>query len=83
LMFCTNYGFGDHSLEDFQIMLEKIRNKKIVHFVQNIPKNLELNSKNLQVVTRLGVKTGTNLGKQRNTITKVRKDNDLKYLEPR
>jgi hypothetical protein len=37
-------------------MLEKIRNRRIVNLLQSVPKHEVLNSKKLNVITRLGGK---------------------------
>ena len=52
LKFCTKCGVGDHSLEDFPIMLEKIMSKKIVNHLLRVHKNYILNSKILQIITK-------------------------------
>lgn len=48
---------GDHSLEDYPIMLEKIMNKKTVNSFPCVPKTDMNCVKNLQVVTRYGIRT--------------------------
>jgi hypothetical protein len=45
---------GDHSLEDFPIILDKVMNKIDVNLLHKIPKQDVLNSKNIHVVMRLG-----------------------------
>ena len=51
---------GEHSLEDYLIMLEKIINKKIVNTLSCVPKSNIVDTKNLQVITRQGTKNGLN-----------------------
>ena len=58
LKFCTHYGVGDHSLEDFPTMLEKINTKKNVNVLSCVQKHDVINTKNLHIVTRQGTKTG-------------------------
>ena len=50
-------GVGDHSLEDFPTMLEKINTKKNVNVLSCVQKNDVITTKNLHVVTRQGTKT--------------------------
>ena len=57
LKFCTSCGVGDHSLEDFPTMLEKINKKKNVNVLSCVQKNDVINIKNLHIVTRQGTKT--------------------------
>jgi hypothetical protein len=42
---------GDHSLEYFPIMLDKVMNKRNVNLLHTMENNDILNSKNLHVVT--------------------------------
>ena len=58
LKFYTHYGVGDHSLEDFPTMLEKINTKKNVKVLSCVQKNDVITTKNLHIVTRQGTKTG-------------------------
>ena len=60
LKFCTSCGVGDHSLEDFPTMLEKINNKKNVNVLSSVQKCDVIRTRNLQIVTRQGTKIGTN-----------------------
>ena len=53
-------GVGDHSLEDFPTMLEKINTKKNVNVLSYVEKNDVIKTKNLHIVTRQGTKTGAN-----------------------
>ena len=59
---------GDHSLEDFPIMLEKIINKKSVNSLSCVPRSNVNFSKNLQVITRCGTRTGFD----KNTIAPIK-----------
>jgi hypothetical protein len=52
LKYCTICEVSDHSLEDCHIMLEKLRNNKIVNLLQSIPKHEVLNTKKLNIITR-------------------------------
>jgi len=52
---CNICGVRDHSLEDFSIVLEKGMNKRNVNLLHTVPKQEILNSKNIHVVTWLGV----------------------------
>jgi hypothetical protein len=54
LKFCNICGVGDHSLEDYPIVLEKVMNKRNVNLLHIVPKHDILNSKNLHVVTHSG-----------------------------
>ena len=58
LKFCTHCGVGDHSLEDFPIMLEKINKKKNVNVLSCVQKHDIINTKNLHIVTQQGTKIG-------------------------
>ena len=58
LKFCTHCGVGDHLLEDFPTMLEKINTKKNVNVLSCVQKNDVITTKNLHIVTRQGTKTG-------------------------
>ena len=58
LKFYTHCGVGDHSLEDFPTMLEKINTKKNVNVLSCVQKNDVITTKNLHIVTRQGTKTG-------------------------
>ena len=49
---------GDHSLEDCPMMLENIINKKAVNNLSCVPKSDVHCSKNLQVITQCGTRTG-------------------------
>ena len=62
---------GDHSLEDYPIMLEKIMNKKNVNSLACVPKTDIHCTKNLQVITRCG----TRIGFDRNEL------DPIKYIE--
>ena len=55
---CTKCRVGDHSLEDFPIILETIMNKKNVNHLSRVPKNEVLNTKKLQLITRQASKIG-------------------------
>ena len=55
---CTHYAVGDHSLEDFHTMLEKINTKKNVNVLSCVQKNDVINTKNLHIVIRQGTKIG-------------------------
>ena len=59
LKFCTSCGVGDHSLEDFPTMLDKINKKKNVNVLSCIQKHDVINTKNLHIVTRQGTKIGS------------------------
>ena len=56
LKFCTHCGVGDHSLEDFPTMLEKINTKKNVNVLSCVQKNDVINTKKIHIVTRQGTK---------------------------
>ena len=56
LRFCIKCGVGNHSLEDFPIILENIMSKNNVNHLSRVPKNEVLNTKNLQIITRQGTK---------------------------
>lgn len=58
LTFYTKCGVGDHSLEYFPIMLEKLMNKRNINHLSKVHKNDMVNTKNLQIITR----KGTNIG---------------------
>ena len=58
LLFCTSCGVGDHSLEDFPTMLEKINKKKNVNVLSCVQKHDIINTNNLHIVTRQGTKIG-------------------------
>ena len=59
LTFCTSYGVGDHSLEDFPTMLDEINEKKNVNVLSCVQKHDVINTKNLHIVTRQGTKIGS------------------------
>ena len=69
-------GVGDHSLEDFPTMLEKINKKNNVNFLSCVQKHDIINTKNLHIVTRQGMKTGNDNPQ----ISKIKEKND--YLDP-
>ena len=54
LKFCTKCGVGDHSLEDFPIILEKIINNKYVKLLSGVPKEEVLITKKMHIITRHG-----------------------------
>ena len=58
LKLCTHCGVGDHSLEDFPTMLEKINTKKNVNVLSCVQKTDVITTKNLHIVTRQGTKIG-------------------------
>lgn len=58
MKFCNTCGVGEHSLEDCPIMLEKIINKKTANTLSCVPKSNIADTKNLQVITSQGTKTG-------------------------
>ena len=58
LKFYTSCGIGDHSLDDFLSMLEKIQNKNNVNILSSVQKCDIIQTKNLQIVTQKGTKTG-------------------------
>ena len=58
LKLCTSCRVGDHSLEDFPTMLEKINKKKNVNVLSCVQKHDIINTKNLHIVTRQGTKIG-------------------------
>ena len=59
MKFCNTCGVGEHSLEDYPIMLEKIVNKKTINTLYCVPISNITDTKNLQVITRRhGTKTG-------------------------
>jgi hypothetical protein len=41
LKFCNICGVGDHSLEDYQIMLEKLRNRRTINLLQTMCLNMK------------------------------------------
>ena len=47
LKFCNTCGVGEHSLEDYPIMLEKIINKKTINTLSCVPKSNIADTKNL------------------------------------
>ena len=47
LKFCSKCGVGEHSLEDFPIILEKKMNKKNVNHLLRVHKNDAVNSRNI------------------------------------
>ena len=49
---------GDHSLEDYRVMLENIMNKKSVNNLSCVPKHNVHCAKKIQVITRFGTRTG-------------------------
>jgi len=55
LNFCNICGVDDLSIEDFQIMLGKLRNRRTINLLQIMPKHEVLNTKNLNVITRFGI----------------------------
>ena len=57
LKFCTHCGVGDHSLEDFPTVLEKINTKFFFNVLSSVQKNDVITTKNLHIVTRQGTKT--------------------------
>ena len=58
LKLCTKCGVGDHSLEDFLIMLEKIMEKRNVNYLSRVCMNDLVNSKNIWIITRKRTKIG-------------------------
>ena len=64
---------GNHSLEDFPIILEKIINKKNVNILFGVPKHEAPNTKNMHIITKQGMK----IGGDNPNITKIqRKENN-------
>lgn len=59
---------GDHSLEDFPIMSEKIINKKLVNSLSCLPKSNVHSAKNVRVITRCGIR----IGFDKNTIKPIK-----------
>ena len=59
---------GDHSLEDFPIMLAKIMNKKNVSHLSRVHRNDMVNTKNIQIITRQGTHIGDDKVKRNNTV---------------
>ena len=57
LKFCGNCGFGEHSLEDCPVMLEKIMNKKNIKLLSSVHKDDVKCAKNVNVITRNGTDT--------------------------
>ena len=55
---CTKCGVGNHSLEGFQTMLEKMINIKNVNVLSSVPKCDVVKTKNLQIVTQQDTKNG-------------------------
>ena len=58
MKYCNTCGVGDHSLEDYPIVLETIINKKLVNNLSCVPKSYVHSAKNIQVITRCGTRTG-------------------------
>ena len=69
-------GVGDHSLEDFPTMLEKINTKKNVNVLSCVQKNDVINKKKLYIVTQ----QGTKIGSDNLRISKIKEKNV--YLDP-
>ena len=63
MKFCIKCGVGDHSLEDFPIIILKIMSKKNVYHLSRVPKDEVLNTKNLHIITRQGTKVGEDKAK--------------------
>jgi hypothetical protein len=55
MKFLNIYNIGDHSLEDCPIVLDKIIPRKFLNLLHTISKEEVRNSKNLHIITRLGV----------------------------
>ena len=68
LKFCTSCGIGDHSLEDFPTMLDKINKKKNINVLSCVQKHDVINTKNLHIVTQQGTKIPC--------ISKIKEKND-------
>lgn len=79
LNFCTTYGVGDHSLEHFPIILEKINNKKLVNNLSCAPKNEIPNFKKFKNITRLGTKIAHDMETQK--FTKLTEKNDYPNVQ--
>jgi hypothetical protein len=54
LKLCNICSVGDHSLEEFPIVLEKIMTRKNVNLLHAVSKEAVLNSNNLNIITRYG-----------------------------
>ena len=52
-------GVGDHSLEDFPTMLDKINKNKNVNVLSCVKINDIINTKNMHIVTRQGTPIGS------------------------
>ena len=72
LKFCTSCGVGNHSLENCPIMLDKINKKKNVNVLSYVQKSDVICTKNLQIVTIQGTKTGNDNPR----ISKIKSKND-------
>ena len=70
---------GDHSWEDYPIMVEKIMNKKTVNTLSCVPKSNIVDTKNLQVVTRQVTKTG--LDRNEPEILKIIQKDDYSNID--
>ena len=79
MKFCNTCGVGEHSLEDCPIMFEKIINKKIVNTLSCVPKSNITDTKNLQVITRHGTKTG--LDKNEPELLKITQKDDYPNID--
>ena len=76
LKLCTSCGVGDHSLEDFPTMIDKINKKKNVNVLSCIQKHDIINTNNLHIVTQ----QGTKIGNDNPRISKIKEKND--YPDP-
>ena len=72
LKFCTSCGVGDHSLEDFPTMIDKINKKKNVNVLSCVQKHDIININNLHIVTW----QGTKIGNDNLQISKIKEKND-------
>ena len=61
---------GDHSLEDFPIMLEKIMAKRNVNHLSWVHENDLVNTRNIYIVTRQGTKIGEDKFKNNDAVLK-------------
>lgn len=76
LCFCNMCGLGDHTSEDCPNIIDKVLNKRTINLLQIAPKQEIMNSKNLHVVTRLGVRKYNN-NQNRQVIQPI--ENSTKY----
>ena len=58
LKFCTKSGVGDHSLEYCPIMIDALNKIRNFNVLPCVPKNDAAITKNMQIITRQGMKIG-------------------------